>query len=248
MSAKSGERLLDKPLVSVIIPVYNGERYLAEAIESVRNQSYHPVEIVVVDDGSSDDTASIIMSFADVRYIYQSNQGQAAAKNTGMDVSLGAFFAFLDADDKWLPKKLSIQVDYLTRHPNVDCVIGGMINFLEPGIPLPAWMKEDSFKSAIAGYSPGTLLVRREVMDKVGSFDPSYKHADDCDWFFRAKDTGITIAVLPHAVHRRRIHSKNRSYERQAKGATEILRVVKSSIDRRRNQESPKECLIIHET
>ena len=100
---------MDKPLVSVIVPVYNGEHYLSFAIHSILRQDYHPSEVIVVDDGSTDNSANIARSFKEVRYIHQSNQGVAMARNVGIAAARGEFIAFLDADDLWTPNKLSIQ-------------------------------------------------------------------------------------------------------------------------------------------
>ncbi len=109
----------NNPLVSVIIPVYNGERYLAEAIGSVLAQTYTPFELIIIDDGSSDNSSGIARSFKEVRYYHQSNQGVAAARNAGISFAHGGFIAFLDQDDIWMHDKLSVQMDYLLQHPEV---------------------------------------------------------------------------------------------------------------------------------
>src|SRR4029079_2498347 len=107
----------ENPLVSVIVPVYNGERYLREALESVFAQTYRAIEVIVVDDGSPDDSGTIGQSFPEVRYIHQTNQGVAAARNNGIEAARGEFFAFLDQDDLWVPEKLNVQVEYFLGHP-----------------------------------------------------------------------------------------------------------------------------------
>jgi glycosyltransferase involved in cell wall biosynthesis len=108
---------VERLLVSVIVPVYNGERYLSAALESIFAQDYHPFEVIVVDDGSGDSSAAIAKSFKSVQYIYQTNQGIANAWNLGIDASKGELIAFLDCDDLWTPNKLRLQVDYLVNHP-----------------------------------------------------------------------------------------------------------------------------------
>ena len=125
---------MKRPFVSVIIPVYNGKKFIEEAIKSVFMQNYDPMEIIVVDDGSTDDTSCIVQSFKDVRYIYQPNQGVAAARNTGIHNSRGELIAFLDADDYWPSNKLDLQVDCLLKHPHVGYTLGMQRNFLEYGI------------------------------------------------------------------------------------------------------------------
>ena len=105
--------------VSVIIPSYNCEPFLAEAIESVFAQTYRPKEVIVVDDGSTDQTAAIARSYKEVQYIYQANQGPAIARNNGIATARGDFIAFIDHDDMWLPNKLEVQIEYLLEHPYV---------------------------------------------------------------------------------------------------------------------------------
>jgi len=114
----------NNPLVSVIIPVYNAELYLEESIRSALEQTYRPFEILVVDDGSTDGSGSIARKFKEqIIYIYQSNQGVAAARNQGINKSSGKFLTFLDADDLWKPKKLSIQMKYMLDHPELQYTI-----------------------------------------------------------------------------------------------------------------------------
>lgn len=233
---------MEQPLVSAIIPVYNCERYLVDAIESVLAQTYRPIEIIVVDDGSLDDTADIAQSCKEVRYIYQTNQGQGPAMNAGIKAARGEFIAFLDADDLWTPNKLGVQMDYLTEHPHVGYVIARMQNFLEPGIELPRRMTKDLLLTETVGLSVGTLVARKTVFEHVGNFDASYCHAKDVDWFVRAREAGIRMAILPEILLHRRLHSRNRSYRTQAR-ISALLRVVKSSIDRKGRQESGRESL-----
>lgn len=110
-------------MVSVIMPVHNGAQFLREAIESALAQDYTPVEIIVVDDGSTDATPQILASFGSrIRHIRQTNSGAAAARNAALQASRGEYLAFLDADDLWLPQKLRVQIDYLGSHPDVDLV------------------------------------------------------------------------------------------------------------------------------
>ena len=223
---------MEHPLVSVIIPVYNGERYLAEAIESVLAQTYRLIEIIVVNDGSVDGTADIARSYKEVRYIYQTNQGHGAAMNAGIKIAQGEFIAFLDADDLWTPNKLSVQIGYLLEHPDVGYVIARMQNFLEPGAQLPPRITKDLSLTDYAALCVGTLVARKTIFDQVGDFDNSYEHAKDVDWFVRAKEAGIHTAILPEILLYRRLHSSNRSYQTHAK-TSEFLRAIKSSIDRK---------------
>src|ERR1700694_2891614 len=107
------------PLVSCIVPVYNGERYLRSALESIFAQDYRPLEVIVVDDGSSDKSAVIAQDFKQVRYMHQTNQGVATARNAGLAAARGEFIAFLDQDDLWMSDKLSIQIEHLLKNPEI---------------------------------------------------------------------------------------------------------------------------------
>ena len=228
---------MNRPLVTVIVPVYNGERYFAFALKSIFGQDYRPLEIIVVDDGSVDGSADIAKSFPEIRYIHQSNQGVAVARNTGLDAARGQFVAFLDQDDLWMPNKLSRQIDYLLKYPQVDCVVTKGRLFLEPGIEAPSWLKKNLLLEDHATYVPSALVVRRTAFEKVGRFDPAYSMGSDMDWFFRAENCSISIAVLPETLVHRRIHEGNHSYQAQL-ACSEMLKIVKTSIDHRRGGRS----------
>lgn len=222
------------PLVSVIIPVYNGARYLRAALESVFAQTYRPFEVIVVDDGSIDDSGAIAQSFSDVRYIRQENQGVAAARNHGIEAARGEFFAFLDQDDLWTPEKLKLQIEYLLNNQNLGYTLTQQQFFLEPGATLPAWFRKELLSSVHTGWVLGTLVVRRPAFERVGNFATGYSAANDSDWFFRAKAAEIPMAVVPELLLLKRIHETNDS-ARANEILSELLKVVKSSLDRQRS-------------
>ena len=222
------------PLVSVIIPVYNGGRFLRAALESVFAQTYRPFEVIVVDDGSTDDSGAIAQSFPDVRYIHQANQGVAAARNHGLEAAAGEFFAFLDQDDLWKPEKLKLQVEHLLSSPDLGYTLTQQQFFLEPGATLPAWFRKELLSAVHTGWVLGTLVVRRATFDQVGNFATGYSAANDSDWFFRAKAAGIPMAVVPELLLLKRIHDSNDS-GRAKEVLSELLKVVKSSLDRQRS-------------
>lgn len=223
----------ENPLVSVIIPVYNGARFLRAALESVFAQTYRPIEVIVVDDGSTDDSGAIAQSFPDVHYIQQINQGVATARNNGIDAAHGEFFAFLDQDDLWTPDKLKLQVDHLLNNPDLGYTLTQQQFFLEPGTDLPAWFRKELLTTVHTGWVLGTLLVRRTTFKDIGNFAPGYTAANDSDWFFRAKAAGIPMAVVPELLLLKRIHEANDS-GRAKEILSELLKVVKVSLDRQR--------------
>ena len=226
---------VQQPLVSVIIPVYNGARFLRAALESVFAQTYRPLEVIVVDDGSVDDSGAIAQSFPEVHYIRQENQGVAAARNNAIEVARGEFLAFLDQDDLWRPEKLKAQVGYLLDNPDLGYTLTHQQFFLEPGATLPPWFRKELLATVHTGWVLGTLVVRRSVFDQVGGFATGYSAANDSDWFFRAKAAGIRTAVVPELLLLKRVHEANDS-GRAKEILSELLKVVKTSLDRQRSQ------------
>lgn len=226
---------MKNPLVSIVIPVYNGGHFLKTALESVLAQDYQPYEIIIVDDGSTDNTAEIASSVPEARYYYQANQGVAAARNRGVLAARGDYLAFLDADDIWAPGKLSLQVSLLRSHPEVGYCFTYQKTFLEPEIAqMPSWVREDMIEKEQPGYVPSSLVVRRKVFDQVGFFDPGYETGEDSDWFFRARDSGIALSIIPETLLYKRIHSSNLSSQVK-KSHSNLLRAVKASLSRKNN-------------
>ncbi len=224
-------------MVSVIVPVYNGELYIAEALGSVLAQAYSPLEIIAVDDGSSDGSAAIIQSLPGVRYIRQDNSGTAAARNVGIVSSRGQWIAFLDQDDRWTPDKIAVQISFMHRHPELSYTVASERLLVEAGIERPSWLKPELVDRDHIAWLPGTLVARREVFDVVGLFDTAYSSSSDSDWFFRANDLGIPMAALPDVLLEKRIHTANQSYDNVI--ATDILRQLRASL--KRKAESGKE-------
>ena len=153
----------DSPLVSVIVPAYNAAAYLREALESVFAQDWRPFEVIVVDDASEDETPAIARSFDGVRYIRQEHGGAAAARNTALEVSEGAFVANFDADDLLPPNRLSVQARYLIEHPNVGCVLGRQ-EWMNP----PEWFTRDPVYGDLDGIPLSSAMFRREVLHDLG--------------------------------------------------------------------------------
>jgi glycosyltransferase involved in cell wall biosynthesis len=199
---------LNDDLVSVVIPVHNGARFLADAIESVLGQDYEPIELIVVDDGSTDETPSVIDRYPDVRRLRQENAGPSSARNAGIAVATGGYLTFCDADDRFRPTKVAAQVAYLQAHPEHGCVLVGHETFYESGVEQPAWERDEN------GTQPQSVLVRRAVLEAVGGFDPSFRFAEGMEWLGRVRAAGIGIGVLDEVHVDRRIHGGNLSYGR----------------------------------
>jgi len=224
---------MNLPKVSVIIPVYNGERFLAEAIESALNQDYPDFEIIAVDDGSTDRSPEILGSYPDLRVIRQENRGVAAARNRGLESSGGDYIAFLDQDDLWLPEKLRRQAGFLQHHPAADMVVVHQEMFLQPGMSRPSWLRPRLLEEPHKTFVPSAFMTRKGLFEKIGTFNETYRNGSDSDLMFRIQDAGISFEILPEVLVRRRIHDANESQHTHV-SQTEILRLIRDSIQRKR--------------
>ena len=231
---------MTRPLVSCVVPVHDGERFLGEALDSVLEQTYEPLEIVVVDDGSTDGTAEVAAGYGEaIRYFHQENAGPSAARNRGVEASRGELIAFLDADDLWVPEKTATQVRALRERPELDFCVGHVRNFWIDELAEEAErLKGAGGDRAMPGYVTGTLLARRSLFDEqVGLFDPDLAHGDATDWFVRCRAEGVRGELLSDVLLRRRIHESNRSRTLADHSRDEFLRLLKAQLDRRRSGE-----------
>ncbi len=190
------------PLVSVVVPTYNSARYIPEAVDSVLNQTYARHEVIVVDDGSTDDTRRILQSYSgQIHYVYQDNQGPAAARNNGLRLARGEFVVFLDADDFLLPGKLAGQVACFEAHPGLGLVHSGwrLVNRQgekiadvrpwrdAPRLDLKTWLL---WKPVFMG----AMMFRRDELARSGGFDTRFRQAEDVDLVLRLALRGCRTA------------------------------------------------------
>ena len=221
--------------VSSIVPVFNGERYLEEAINSMLAQEYPDMEVLIVDDGSTDDTAAIARSYGGrIRYRYQPNAGLSAARNTGIRETSGDLIAFLDADDVWSEEKIVTQIRYLNAHPAVDAVFAHMESFISPDLDEDERSKLAAPPPVQPAWSAGTMLARRGAMAAVGEFSPDVRIGEFMEWLFRAREAGLELSMHPATLMRRRLHQTNMGRDDQASRA-EYARILKQALDRRRS-------------
>ena len=231
--------VVNKPLVSVIIPVKNGERFLAAAIQSVLDQDYARVELIVVDGQSDDRTAQIAQSFTQVRYLFQQGDpGVAAARNLGIAAAQGELVAFISHDDLWARNKLSVQVAQMIEHPELQYTITRVKFFLEPGCACPPGFRKELVEGDHVGVMPETLVARKSLFDQIGGFDPEFVIGDDNDWFVRAQDNQVPATVIPQVLTYKRVHETNISLNPSNvdKFSREMLKIAQRSIDRKRGQ------------
>lgn len=230
-SAKSSKK--EWPLISVIIPVYNGERFIANAIENVVGQNYPALEIIVVDDGSEDKTEEIVNALPyDIRYFKQENLGPAAARNRGIRDASGSYLAFLDADDVWPKDQLSMLAEKLENHPETDVVRGYAQLFKnnEKGEMIYQGDPSESYRYYIGGG-----LYRKSVFERVGLFDRNLLYGEDTDWYYRAREENTEILWLGEITLFVRRHGKNMT---EGKNILELnkLKTFKKVLDRDRKR------------
>jgi glycosyltransferase involved in cell wall biosynthesis len=230
---------MSEPLVSVIVPVKEQERFLEQALRSVVEQSYPRIEPIVVDASSADRSREIALSFEGVRCLTQSGTGLSGAWNQGIEASRGELVAFLDGDDYWLPGKLRAQVDLLTERPELAGTVGKARFFLAEGSEGPPGLRREILSGEHRAPMPGTLLVRRRVFQEVGLFDPGYLVAMDVDWFARVKDAGLEFATLPMVMLEKRLHDDNLSHSEPERYRQEMVRAFRDSAARQRAGKSP---------
>jgi glycosyltransferase involved in cell wall biosynthesis len=220
----------DSFFISVIIPVFNGEAFLKQAVESVLCQNYGSMEIIVVDDGSTDQTRNIAAHFGNsIRYVFQANRGPASARNTGLAAASGNIIGFLDADDLWKENRLEVQLRYLKEKSSYDIVLG-FTQCIVQG-------KEgaESFKEPWCCVQLGAALIRKQVFTAVGLFDETYHLCEDWDWFMRAEEAGFSVLKHPEVVQFYRRHGENITNRKKMVTGYQ-LKAIKSALDRRRKK------------
>jgi glycosyltransferase involved in cell wall biosynthesis len=223
-----------RPSVSVIIPIYDSAKYLREAIASVLAQHYSPLEVLVVDDGSSDHGPELARGYgAPVRVIETAHQGHPAARNAGVAASNGEFLAFLDADDLWTPDKLALQLGAFEANPSLDLVFGHMQNFISLELTEEERAKIKCNATVLPGLLQGSMLARRASFERVGPFAEERKMGDFLDWYGRATLENLNMHMLPDTLVRRRIHLGNFSRTHKHLRRENLL-VLKKLLDLRR--------------
>jgi glycosyltransferase involved in cell wall biosynthesis len=221
-------------LVSAIVPVFNGERYLEECLRSAVDQSLPPFEVIVVDDGSTDGSAEIAESFGGpVRCIRQANKGVAGARNQGLSAATGEFVGFIDHDDLWPQGKLESQVAALRARPDLG-IVSGRIRVFGGAIPGRDWSATGDRDSAEA-IQLGSRLIRRSVFEEIGPLDESVGTADDLEWLTRARDLGVRIESQDIVTLLYRWHEENISHDIDGLGSAAVD-ALKISMDRRRGR------------
>lgn len=222
-----------EPTVGVVIPAWNAERWLVDALDSVLAQEHPPVDVVVVDDGSSDRSAAIAERYGPpVRVARQAHAGIGAARNRGVELVAGELVTFLDADDLLTPASLACRVQVLVRQPEIDMVFGQVRRFSATVEGMPVALNEPQ-----PGHVPAIMLVRRAALERVGPFLTDTHVAEGLDWLLRARERDGEV-TLGDQVLWRRVHGENNSLRNRAE-IGEFAQALKASLDRRRAAHRP---------
>ncbi len=224
--------------VSVIIPVFNGEKYIAEAINSVLSQDIAHTEVILVDDGSTDNTVKIAERFVPlIRIVKQENMGAAAARNTGIGESCGRYLSFLDADDLWTHWHTEALFQAIEDNPEYDMVIGELEQFISPELETTHSHLLRKELKVMPGYHPGCMLIKTESFKIAGMFNEKLELAETVDWFARADQAGLNILHVKELVYKRRIHDRNQGLTKK-QHIVEYTQVLREKLirDRKGNQ------------
>ncbi|MFQ5714308.1 MAG: glycosyltransferase family 2 protein [Candidatus Scalinduaceae bacterium] len=204
------------PTISVIIHTYNNEKFIGETIKSVLSQTYKDYEIIVVDDGSTDNTRAALLPYMDkIRYYYKENGGIASAKNAGIKLSKAKFIAFFDHDDLWVPDKLKMQMEYFNKNPQAGLVYSKYTTFRDgkklrtkPKKGYSGWIFAKLLSKSIIQTS--TVMVKKECLDAIGPFDESFALADEYDLFLRIARK-FQCGFIDKELTKYRVHNSNAS-------------------------------------
>jgi glycosyltransferase involved in cell wall biosynthesis len=226
--------------LTVVIPAYNNAVYLSEAVESVRRQTQPPRRIVLVDDGSTDNTPDVAAALGTdgavpLNYVRQDNAGPAAAMNRGAAMVDSELIAFHSADDIWVAEKIAWQLAQIES--GADLVFGHLQNFISPELDAAAAASLHCPPEPMPGPSAGTLLTRLETFRKVGPLDERFQIGEFMDWYARASDLCRKAVTLPQVVTMRRLHGRNHSLTRKSQDVG-YAHVLKAMLDRRRARSS----------
>jgi glycosyltransferase involved in cell wall biosynthesis len=225
---------LAEPAVTAVIPVHNGEAYLAEAIESVLAQSRPCEQVIVVDNASTDGSADLARGFgSEVEVVSEPRRGIGFARNAGLRAARGDYVGFLDADDLWAPAKIAVQLAAVEADPELQLVFGQVQQFVSPdlgaegaaALPVPAGPQP--------GLYLGAMLADRAAFETIGPWPEDVKVSDGLTFLLRARELGLKQAMPAETVTLRRLHGENHSIHNRGE-RTEFARMLKRSLDRRR--------------
>jgi glycosyltransferase involved in cell wall biosynthesis len=214
------------PLISVIVVTYNRAHFLKDALESIQKQTFKDYEVILVDDGSTDNTKEIAEEYEGIRYIYQEHSGISKARNTALKAAKGKWIATLDSDDLWKKDKLRKQIDYVRTHPDCRIVFTLFRNFTDiPEDKLDE--QQQTLLQTVIDWCLPTALIDISLFDEIGQFDEAMEFSEDTDWIFRLKFYRINVEhCVDEVLYLRRIHTSNISTSQKDVYDEELRKIV----------------------
>ncbi|MDX1642678.1 MAG: glycosyltransferase family A protein [Balneolaceae bacterium] len=222
---------IKNPFISVVLPVYNGEKFIGEAIRSVLAQEYKPIEIIVVNDGSTDQTEKCLEEFkGKLSVIKQQNSGPSSARNRGIEAAKGDYITFIDADDVWAPGNISFHIEQFKSFSELEISVGLTAEMdFESAETLDA---ETAASNSFLHLVMGASMMKQTVFNDVGLFDEELILRQDTDWFLRARELEKNIAIGKELVLFYRKHQNNRTNDR-IKANYYMFKLLKKAKDRK---------------
>ncbi len=222
---------MNNSTISTIIPLYNCSQYIGEAVQSVLDQTVPPSEIIVVDDGSTDESIAAVPNHPSVRVISRPHGGLARTLNHGVECSQGSILTFLDSDDRWLPTKVEQQVALLHSPEKPDLIFSQTRVFHEGN-------DNPEKNEVVNGVGKSAMMLRRSAFDRIGPFPEAEEAHDFIGWYARAREIGLSSHIIPEILYERRIHDSNDGILQQDRQRARYFSSIKAVLDRRRQQQS----------
>lgn len=224
------------PLVSAIVISHCSERHIAAALESVRAQTHPRMELIVIDNGSTDRTREIVETFdPDIKVSIDPNRGICPARNTGLAIARGDYIAFLDGDDTWEPRKTELQLAALRADPEADFALGLAEQFHSPDMDAETAARMPEPHGPQRTPIIPVVLAPRSTWTSIGPWDAEWNHSDGLAWFLRAEELGLRETTVQETIYRRRIHGENTTLKNAA-AKQEWPRLLKARLDARRRE------------
>ena len=224
--------MINNPLISILIPTYNNGKYISQAIESVYAQNYDNMEIIVVDDGSADNTKEIVEQYKDIKYFYTEHKGIPFVRNLALEKSKGEYIAFLDSDDYWLSEKLNIQIQYFKEHPDCEIVFTKYKNFFEEEkIKIDKRAIREKELEAVEYKILPTALIKKTLFEKYGVFDENFQTGEDTELIYRMGKKGVSFdCCIDKVLYMRRLHGNNITLTVRPKYSKYIMNILRKEV------------------
>lgn len=223
--------------ISVVITVWNGANYLSEAIQSALDQDYLNKEIIVVNDGSTDETLEIILSFGEsIRVVNQENKGLGAARNAGVRAATGDYYAFLDHDDLWPSRKLSEQMSVMMSHEEDPLVFSYLQQFICPRLTETEKKELRVNESILPAYFASNLLISKKRFEQIGFFMQENKVGEFVEWYARALRLSLPMVMSESIGLLRRVHKNNMGRQHDRYKQSDYLKILKTHLNLKRSE------------